>query len=113
MPYKSEKIKLPKELDRRIKISDEIRESVKTLYYQDGYSMRKIGRELKIDRTSVRNILFPEKYQEQLKRHKKEKHWQRYYDKDKHAQSIREYRRYKQKLFLSGQIKELIQNDIV
>lgn len=104
MPYKSEKIKLPKELDRRIKISDDVRESIKKLYFQDGYSMRKIARELGVDRGSVKNILFPEKYQEQLRRYKKEKHWQKYYNKDKNTKSVREWRQRKQKLFLEGKI---------
>ena len=36
MPYKSEKIKLPKELDRRVKLTDEQREEIKDLYGTGG-----------------------------------------------------------------------------
>lgn len=45
MPYKSEKIKLPKEYDRRIKLTDEQREEIKEKYATGLYSQRALARE--------------------------------------------------------------------
>ena len=45
MPYKSEKIKLPKEHDRRIKLTDEQREEIREKYSTGLYSQRALARE--------------------------------------------------------------------
>ena len=66
MPYAHRKKLIPRELDRRVKITDIMRAKIKQMY-EEGESMRGIARELDISRRSIQFILFPER----LLRHKK------------------------------------------
>ena len=45
-----------------------------------------------VARTTIRNIVKPERYKAQLARHKDEKHWAKYYDTDKNREYQRSYR---------------------
>jgi len=97
MPYWFEicKIKLPKEKDRRRKLTDEEKEEIKELY-RKGWSIRKIAKKFqdKCSRRLVQFILFPERY----KHSRINWHWRNYYNKEKHAKIMKEYRRYKAKI---------------
>jgi len=101
MPYKSEYThkKIPKELDRRIKLTDEQREEIKILFAQ-GYSKRWLGIKFWVDRKTIRNIVEPEFYQVQLKKYKELKWSSRYYNKDTHREAIKNTRRYRVKIEL-------------
>ena len=73
MPYKSEKIKLPKEHDRRIKLTDEQREEIREKYATGLYSQRALAREYGVSRRLISFVLDDEKYQkcrEQFKERK-------------------------------------------
>ena len=105
MPYISEKIKLPRKLDRRVKLDDDQKEAIKDWFVR-GISMRKIAKEFNVDKGTVRNIVKPEAYQAQLKKYREEKHWQKYYDTAKNTVYMRNHRRYKQELYLKGKLKK-------
>jgi hypothetical protein len=47
-----------------------------------------------------------DKYKEQLERYKQEQHSKKYYNKEKHKEYIKQHRRYKQNLYLKGEIKK-------
>lgn len=104
MPHKFEtyKIPLPKDKDRRRKLSDEDKEIIKMLYEQ-GESIRAIARrfEKQCSRRNIQFVLFPER----LKRVNFSGHWEKYYSKERNTKAIRDWRRYKQELYKKGELK--------
>ena len=106
MPYKSEKIKLPKEHDRRIKLTDEQREEIRNKYQSGLYSQRKLAEEYSVSRRLITFILDEtklEKAKEQLKERKADGRYKP--SKEEWAETIREHRKYKQELYLKGKLK--------
>lgn len=107
MPFKSEKIIIDHtENDKRIKLTDEQREKIREEYSTGLISHRNLAKKYNVNRKTIYNILHPNKYQEQLEKNKEEKHSQKYYDKEKHKEYIKEHRRYKQALYVNGIISE-------
>lgn len=97
MPYAHRKKRIPRSLDRRVKIDDEKRARVSVLYRREGMAQRAIARELGISRRMVSFILFPEK-EEACKRQYRErrKDGRYYYGKEKWRKTMREHRHYKE-----------------
>lgn len=111
MPYKSEKIKLSKSQDRRIKLTDEQREEIRQKYSTGLYSQRALAREYKVSRRLISFVLDDEKYKkckEQLKERRADGRYKP--DKEEWAKTIREHRHYKQGLYLSGKLSEESEN---
>ena len=107
MPYKSEKIKLSKAQDRRIKLTDEQREEIKHKYSTGLYSQRALAREYGVSRRLITFIIDDTKYQKCKEQFKERKADGRYKpDKEGWAKTMREHRHYKQKLYLDGELKE-------
>ena len=107
MPYKSEKIKLPKEHDRRIKLTDEQREEIRMKYSTGLYSQRALAREYGVSRRLISFVLDDTKYQKCKEQFKERKADGRYKpDKETWAKTMREHRQYKQKLYTSGKLPE-------
>ena len=107
MPYKSEKIKLPKEHDRRIKLTDEQREEIRQKYSTGLYSQRALAREYGVSRRLISFVLDDAKYQKCKKQFKERKADGRYKpDRETWAKTMREYRHYKQRLYLDGELTE-------
>jgi len=78
--------------DRRIKLYDEDKENIKKLYKQ-GMSIRGIARLYNyVSRRLIQFVLFPER----CERCKKTNYT---YNKERHTQAVRKYRRYKYKVF--------------
>lgn len=99
MPYKTEKMTLPRELDRRVKVTDEDRAEIRRLH-KEGVAIREIARrfEGKTSRRNIQYILFPERLAENRKRREERGGWRQYYDKETHRKQVREHRRYKHKV---------------
>lgn len=97
MPYISEKIPLPRNLDRRVKITDDDKEQIKWLYKQNT-PIREIARQFehKCSRRLIQFILFPERAHAS----NYSGHWKKYYNKEKNTKAIRNTRNYKQQLYL-------------
>ena len=107
MPYKSEKIKLPKEHDRRVKLTDEQREEIKDKYASGFYTQKALATEYNVSRRLISFILDEEGYKrarEQLKIRKADGRYKP--SKEEWARTMREHRRYKQQLYLSGKLTE-------
>ena len=100
MPYTSEKIKLPRKYDRRVKLSKEDREEIKELY--GSVSQRKLAKRYNVSRRLIIFIGDPEKYKRN-KELRKDSTW--YYNKEKNKNYMKRHRRYKQQLYLEGKIK--------
>lgn len=78
--------------DRRRKLSDEDKEMIKNT---NGCSQRKLAKQFGVSRRTIQFILDPQKKLDNIERRKERGGWKQYYDKDKHAQFVREHRRYK------------------
>lgn len=107
MPYKSEKIKLSREQDRRIKLSPTQREEIKEKYSTGLYSQRALAREYGVSRRLISFVLDDEKYQKCREQFKERRADGRYKPtKEEWAKTQKEHRQYKQKLYLDGELKE-------
>lgn len=107
MPFKSESIKLPKQYDRRIKLTDKQRDEIKEKYASGVYSQRALAREYNVSRRLISFVLNPEKYEtakEQFKERRKDGRYEP--DKASRNQIQREHRGYKQRLFKEGKLSE-------
>lgn len=105
MPYKSEKIKLTKEQDRRIKLTDEQKEEIRNKYATGLYSQRGLAIEYHVSRRLISFILDEEKAKraaEQLKQRKADGRYKP--SKEQWAETVREHRRYKQRLYIEGKL---------
>lgn len=107
MPYKSEKIKLSKEQDRRIKLTEEQRQSIKNEYASGLVSQRELARKYNVSRRLISFVLDEKKAEivaQQLKERRKDGRYKP--PKEEWAAIIREHRRYKQKLYKDGKLLE-------
>ena len=107
MPYKSEKIKLSKSQDRRIKLTDEQREEIREKYSTGLYSQRALAKEYGVSRRLITFVIDDTKYQKCKEQFKGRKADGRYKpDREEWAKTMREHRHYKQKLYTSGKLTE-------
>lgn len=60
MPFKAEKIKLPPELDRRRKLSDEQKDEIKHKYDTGYYSLNGLAKEYFVSKKTILLIVNPE-----------------------------------------------------
>ena len=97
MPYKfqTQKIKLPAGKDRRVKLSEEDKQQIRTLHLA-GIGIREIARRYQdqCSRRLIQFVLFPER----LKTVNYPGHWEKYYDTAKHTIAMRKHRQYKAKI---------------
>lgn len=104
MPYKSEKIKLDPSQDRRRKLTEEQKEEIRRIYKSGVCGTRPLAKQFGVHRSTIQIIVNPVRA-EQVKQRAKE-HWRDYQQpKEKWAETIREHRRYKQELYVKGQLK--------
>ncbi len=106
MPYKFQidKIKLPEGTDRRIKLTPQQKKYIHTLHHEQGYSIRGLTRMYNVSRRTIQFTCYPERLEHNKILRAKRGGWQQYYNKDDHAKSTREHRRYKH-LVLQNLIK--------
>ena len=105
MPYKSEKIKLQGLQDRRKKLTDQQREEIKELYGTGLFSLNDLAKRFEVSKKTVLLIVNKESA-ENAKRYRKEnwKEWKG--TKEEHKEAIKRTRRYKQDLYIKGELKE-------
>ena len=105
MPYKSEKIKLSKEQDRRVKLSDSQREEIKKLYGTGFYSLNDLAKKFNVSKKSIL-LIVNEESAANAKQYRKE-HWKEWQRKGKeHNEAIKKTRHYKNELYKSGKLKD-------
>jgi len=104
MPYKSEKIKIEgSKYDRRAKLTPEDK---KEIYANAlGLSQRALASKWGVSRRTIQFILDPSKLKENLKRRKERGGSKQYYNKEEWAETMKEHRRYKEKLSKEGKIR--------
>lgn len=97
MPYKAEKKRLPPELDRRRKLSDEQKDEIKHKYSTGSYSLNKLADEYNVSKKTVLLIVNPESKRKNDERIKD--HWRDYVpSKEERNAIMREHRAYKHKV---------------
>ncbi len=104
MPFKSETIPIPQEYDRRRKLSEEQKDEIRHKYSTGMYSLRILAEEYHVSKKLVLLTVNPESKKKNDERIKE--HWQDYVlPKSERAAIMREHRKYKQDLYLSGKLK--------
>jgi len=99
MPYKSEytKLKIPRELDRRVKLDLQEREEIKGLYGK--ISQRKLAAKFGVSRRLIIFIGCPEKHEQNLLRRKERGGSMIYYDRKKQIKASQKTREFRQNLY--------------
>lgn len=106
MPYKSEKIPLPPQYDRRRKLTEDDKFEIVRLRKEHNLSQRTLARMFGVSRRLIIFIIDPEKHERAKAQYKERRQDGRYYDRETHRKTIKNYREYKHKLYLDGKIKE-------
>ena len=103
MPYKSEKIKLKETQDRRKKLTEKQREEIRELYSTGLYSLNGLAKIYEVSKKTI--LLIVNKDSEERARQYRKEHWKEWQRKGKeHAEAIRKTRKYKQSLYLKGEL---------
>ena len=104
MPYKSEKLKLSETQDRRRKLTDEQKEEIKRVYAEGKCGTRPLAKQFGVSRKTIQLIVNPEIKQRQ--HDYVANNWRKYRPtKEEWAETMKEHRHYKQKLYLKGELK--------
>ncbi len=106
MPYKSDTaIKITgTQYDRRIKLDDDDKESIRDKYFTHGQSMRSLSREYQVDRQVIKYTLFPN-YKEEFYKANRERAKPEI-DKEIRNAYMRKHRHHKNEVYKKGLIKE-------
>lgn len=86
MPYKSEKIKLTKEQDRRVKLSDNQKQEIRELYETGNYSLNGLAKQYGVSKKTI--LLIVNKESAEKAREYQKEHW-----KDLHIREKKEIKR--------------------
>ena len=104
MPYKSEKLKMPKEYDKRIKLTDKQKEEIKKLYGK--IPQRKLANIYGVSRRLIQFIGNPELKEKNLQRLQERGGTRIYYDKERHKKYMKKHRKYKHNLYKQGKLSD-------
>jgi len=105
MPYKHIDYKIKPEDDKRRKLSDVQKESIRELYKTGSYSQRMLAREFNVSRRLIGFVINPEKLEICKEQHKERRKDGRYYSKNTHLKYQKKHRRYKQELYLQNKLE--------
>lgn len=103
MPRKSDSIPInnPK-LDKRVKLTDEDRNSIRAEYETGTISINGLSRKYNVNKRLIQFILFPERQERAKQLFAERQKDGRYYDKEKHRKSIKKHRDHKKELYGKG-----------
>lgn len=105
MPYKSEKLKLPPEKDRRRKLTDDQKEEIRKIYESGVCGMRPLAKQFGVSKKTIQLIVKPEAKQRQ--HDYVVANWRKYRpSKEEWAKTVREHRHYKHELYVKGELKD-------
>ncbi len=104
MPYTSQKIRLSEKQDRRVKLTTEKKEEIRLRYATGLCSLNSLAKEYGVSKKLILLTVNPNSA-EKNKRHTKE-NWKNYSNREQLTNAARETRRYKQSLYLKGELIE-------
>lgn len=85
-------------LDRRVKLTDEDRENIVKEYKMGIISQRGLAAKYGVSRRTIQFVLDPEQARIVKEQYKERRKDGRYYNKEKHRESMRKHREYKKSL---------------
>ena len=98
-----EKLHIPKELDLRIKLSDEDKEEIQYRYLEiGGVSQRDLAKEYGVSRRLIQFAIYPEKQKENYEQRQRRGGSKQYYSKERNTDAMRRHRAYKRGLMKKG-----------
>ena len=105
MPYKSEKMRLSEEQDRRRKLTSKDYEAIRAKYSKGLGSLRSLAKEYNVSHSLI--LLIVNEHSAERNRNHIKEHWRDYApNKEQNARQKRDWRHYKQSLYLKGELKE-------
>ena len=81
-----------KDNDKRRKLTDTERETIKELYTRQGATLRGLGRKFGVDRHTIKAIVDPSWYKNKQQQRYNKKPWLDYYDKEQWKHTMRKHR---------------------
>lgn len=108
MPFKFENkhLKMRKEDDKRIKLTEDDKKEIRKLYSQGVMSQRQLAEMFNVSRRSIQFALDPEKLKKNNEQRAERGKDGRYYQKEKQREYMREYRRRKKMLYEASRLIE-------
>ena len=104
MPRKSEKAKVVgTQYDLRIKLTNEDKDHIRDIYSRGLYSQRELAIMYKVSKSLISSVVNPERAANIKAYQKANRH--KYYNRKKHTEYVKEYRRRKEKLYKEGKIQ--------
>lgn len=104
LPYKSDSIRLQGLQDRRRKLTDEQRIEIREMYDGGGWSMSKLADLFGVSKKTVLLIVNPNSLQRAVDYRRE--NWREFQGtKEERTRATREHRRYKQSLYLKGELR--------
>lgn len=105
MPYKSESIRLRGLQDRRRKLTNDQKEEIKDLYSTGNWSLNKLGIKFGVSKKTI--LLIVNQDSADKAREYRKENWREFQKtKEERTKATREHRRYKQSLYLKGELRE-------
>lgn len=104
MPYKSEKARLPRELKRTVKLSEDERDEIRLIRRLHNHSYNELARAYNVSKRLIIFICNPDTETKCRQRRRELGADGRYYDRQKHNESIKRLRKYKNELYKEGVI---------
>jgi len=104
MPYKCEKLHIPKDKDRRIKLTDEQRQEIRDSY--PDFSQRQLAKKFGVSRRLITFILDPQKLKRNIEARNLKGGSSQYYTKESQKVYIKTHRHYKHSLYKAGLLQE-------
>lgn len=106
MPYKHIEKKIPKEYDKRVKLTETQRKEIRHIYFKEqSMSQRGLAKAYKVSRRLIVFVLYPERQKANYEACVARGGSKLYYDKEKNTIAQRKHRKYKQELYLKGELK--------
>lgn len=113
MPSKTDSLRVGPANDGRRKLMDDERAEIRRKYLsanivsgtRNPCSMRSLAAEYGVSRRLIQFCVYPERDKVQKERVKKERRWLKWYDKEKHRDSMRKLREKKKRIHGSAQIQ--------
>lgn len=102
MPYKSSAYRLRGLQDRRRKLTETDVAEIRKLYEEGRGSYRSLADRYNVSKDTIARLVSPAR-EEWLRQYRKD-NWRKYSDREKLTESVRNLRRYKQELYLKGEL---------
>ena len=100
--FETQHLKIPKEHDKRVKLTKEDKELIRHLYETTDTSQRKLATQFGVSRRLITFILDPEKQKANLQAREARGCSKQYYDKETNKKRMKAHREHKRALYEEG-----------